>query len=66
MSKILIVIGVIAIILGVLWPLIMKLGLGHLPGDIVVRRKNVTVYFPIVTSIVISVLVTGLLWLFRK
>jgi hypothetical protein len=48
--------------------LLVMLGLpfGRLPGDVVVRRGNFTFYFPIVTSILVSVLVTVLLMLFRR
>ena len=66
MSKTLITIGVLFIIAGLLWPYIQKVGLGRLPGDIVVENENSRFYFPIVTSIVISVILTLLFWLFRK
>ena len=66
MSKTLITIGILFIVVGLLWPFIQKLGLGRLPGDIVVENENSRFYFPIVTSIVISVVLTLLFWLFRK
>jgi hypothetical protein len=66
MSRTLIIIGAIFILVGLLWPWLQKLGLGRLPGDIAVEKENVSFYFPIVTSIVISVLLTLLFWLFRK
>jgi uncharacterized membrane protein len=65
-SRLLIVIGVALVILGLAWPLIEKLGLGRLPGDIVYEKDNVRFYFPIVTSIIISLIVTLIFWLFRK
>lgn len=64
--RIFIVVGVVLIVLGLLWPWLEKLGFGHLPGDIAVQRDNFSFYFPIVTSIVISLVVTILLWLFRR
>lgn len=66
MSRTLIIIGLIILALGLLWPLIQKLGLGRLPGDIAVEKENFRFYFPIMTSIVISVVLSVLFWLFRK
>ena len=51
---------------GLLWPFLNRLGLGRLPGDIAVERGNFRFYFPIVTSLVISVALTLLFWLFRR
>jgi hypothetical protein len=65
-SRLLILIGVILVVVGLLWPLIVKLGLGRLPGDIAVERDGFRFYFPITTSIVISVVVSLLLWLFFR
>ncbi len=66
MSRTLILIGAVLVLLGLLWPWIQKLGLGRLPGDIVVERENVRFYFPIVTSIIVSIVLTLLFWLFRR
>ena len=66
MSKWLITIGIILIALGVLWPLVSKLGLGSLPGDIKIERKGFTFYFPLTSGIIVSLLVTLLLWIFRR
>jgi hypothetical protein len=66
MSKTLITIGIIIVILGLLWPWISKLGLGKLPGDIVIERESGRFYFPITTSIIISLILSVLFWLFRK
>jgi hypothetical protein len=55
-----IIIGVMLIIVGLMWPFIQKLGLGHLPGDIVVKRENFTFYFPLTTSIIFSLVLTGI------
>lgn len=66
MSKTLITIGIVLVVLGLLWPWIQKLNLGRLPGDIVVQKENFSFYFPIVTSIVISIILTLIFWLFRK
>lgn len=66
MSRVLIVVGIILIIIGVAWPLLQKLGLGRLPGDISIERDGFRFYFPITTSIIISLLLTFIFWLFRK
>lgn len=66
MRRILIIIGIVLVILGILWPWLQKAGLGRLPGDIALERDNFRFYFPITTSIIISIVITLLFWLFRK
>lgn len=66
MRRILIIIGIVLVILGILWPWLQKTGLGRLPGDIALERDNFRFYFPITTSIIISIVITLLFWLFRK
>jgi hypothetical protein len=66
MQRFLIVLGVVLIAVGVLWPLIQRLGLGRLPGDIVIERPGFTFHFPIVTSIVVSVVLSLLLWFLSR
>jgi len=66
MSRTLITIGVIIILVGVLWPWLQKIGLGRLPGDILVERGNTRFYFPLTTSIIVSIVISLLVWLFRK
>ena len=65
-QRILISLGVGLIVIGLLWPYLSKLGLGKLPGDIVIRRDNFNFYFPITTCILISVVLTGVFWLAGK
>jgi uncharacterized membrane protein len=65
-SRLLVTIGIILVVVGLAWPWIQKLGLGRLPGDIVYEKDNVRFYFPIVTSIIISLVLTLIFWLFRK
>ena len=66
-GKFLIVAGVILVIVGVLFVFSGKIPwLGRLPGDIVIQRKNFTFYFPVVTSIVLSLLLTLILWLINR
>jgi len=66
MQRFLIALGVILIVGGLLWPWIAKLGLGRLPGDIRFERDDFRFYFPITTGLIISALVTLILWIFRK
>lgn len=65
-ARMMIFFGVALVALGLLWMLGDKLGLGRLPGDLVVKRKNFTFYFPLVSSIVVSLVLTLLLNAFRK
>ena len=58
--------GLILLVAGLMWPFIARLGLGHLPGDIVFKRGHTTFYFPIVTSIVLSIVLSAVLWLFGR
>ena len=62
----LILIGAILIAIGVAWPWLSKLGLGRLPGDIYVEREGFSFYFPITTGIVVSIVITLVLWLLRR
>ncbi len=66
MAKFLIFAGFVMIGLGVLWMIGERFGLGRLPGDIVVERGNFRFYFPLATSIVLSVVISLLLWLFNR
>jgi hypothetical protein len=66
MARWLIILGVVLIMAGVLWPWLAKVGLGRLPADIVIERENVRLYVPITTSIVISVVLSLILWLLNR
>jgi Protein of unknown function (DUF2905) len=59
LSRFLILMGIVLVLVGVLWPWLTRLGLGQLPGDIVVHRGNFHFYFPVVTSIVVSIVLSG-------
>lgn len=63
-QKTIIIIGATILLIGFLWPWISKLGLGRLPGDIVIRREGFTFHFPVVTMILVSVIATALWRLF--
>ena len=65
MQKFLIILGVVILAVGLLWPWLGKLGLGRLPGDIYYEGENVRIYLPIVTCLIISAIVTLLFRFFR-
>jgi len=62
----LIIIGAGLIVLGLLWPLIRRIGLGRLPGDIAIHRPGFTFYFPITTCVILSIVFSVIVWLFRR
>jgi hypothetical protein len=62
MARYLIILGLILVAAGLLWPLIQKLGLGRLPGDIRIERESFTLYLPLGTSLLVSVVVSLILW----
>ena len=64
--SLLIVFGAVLILAGLLWPWLQRIGLGRLPGDIVVERESFRLYIPIGTSILVSAAVTLILWLIRR
>ena len=64
-QKTLIIIGVLFILVGLLYPFLKDIGLGRLPGDIVIKKENSSFYFPIVTCIVVSVVVSLILIFLR-
>jgi len=66
MARFLITFGIILVVAGLLWPVIAKLGLGRLPGDIVIERENFRLYIPLGTSIMVSLVLTAVLWLFNR
>ena len=66
MRQWLIAIGVVLVAIGLLWPWLTKLGLGRLPGDIVVERENFSFYFPLVTCVIVSIVLSFILWLLNR
>ncbi|QJQ95391.1 MULTISPECIES: DUF2905 domain-containing protein [Halomonadaceae] len=63
MSRTLIIIGLIIVAIGILWPWLSKLPFGQLPGDIAIRREGFSLFFPITTMILISVVLSLIMWL---
>jgi len=66
MQCLLIVLGIVLLLLGLLWPWLGKLPLGRLPGDIVVEREGFSFYFPITTLVLMSGALNLVLWLLRR
>ena len=66
MARWLVIFGILCIVLGLAWPSIEKLGLGRLPGDVHIERDGFHFYFPIITCLIISAVVSLLLWLLRR
>lgn len=66
MQRLLIALGVLVLAAGLLWPWLSKLPLGRLPGDIIIDRPGFKFFFPLTTMIIISLVVSLLLWLFRR
>lgn len=62
----LVILGFALLVLGLAWPWIEKLGLGRLPGDIRIERDGFALYFPITTSIIVSLALSLLVWLLRR
>jgi Protein of unknown function (DUF2905) len=65
-QRLLISVGLLLIVGGVLWPLLSKLPFGRLPGDLVIDRPGFKMFAPFTTMIIVSLLISLLLWLWRK
>jgi hypothetical protein len=66
MARFLVILGVVIVLIGLGWPFLSKLGLGRLPGDIVVERGNFRFYFPIATSVILSIVLSLILAFFHR
>lgn len=66
MQKMLIILGIVVLAVGLFWPWLGKLPLGRLPGDIIIDRPQLKVYIPITTMILVSLVVSFILWLLKK
>lgn len=66
MQKAFIIGGALLMIIGILWPWLAKLPIGRLPGDIIISKPGLKVYIPITTMVLISVIVSVILWLMKK
>jgi len=66
MARFLILLGLAILAVGLLWPVLSRLGLGRLAGDVVIQRDNSTFYFPLATCLLVSVLLSAIFWLFGR
>jgi hypothetical protein len=66
MQKMLVVIGCLIVIIGLLWPHLDKIPLGRLPGDIIINKPHLKIYIPITTAILVSAVISIIMWLLRK
>ena len=66
MARFLIVLGLAILLMGLLWPYLSKLGLGRLPADIVIERENVTLYIPLATCLMLSLVLSLILWVANR
>lgn len=66
MAKRLIILGIVLILTGLAWPWLSRLGIGHLPGDIHIKRGGFDFYLPLTSSILISLVLSLIFWILRK
>ena len=65
-GRFLILLGLVLIAVGLLWPWLQRVGLGRLPGDIIIERENFRLYLPLGTSVAISLILTVVLWFLNR
>ena len=65
MQKLLIILGLVLLAIGIAWPWLSSTPLGRLPGDIIIQRDNFTFYFPVTSMIIVSVVISVIIWFFR-
>ena len=65
-QKTLIIIGILFLLIGLLFPFLRDIGLGRLPGDIVIKKEKSSFYFPIVTCILVSIVISLILMFLKK
>jgi hypothetical protein len=66
MRRLFVVLGLVLVLIGLAWPWLAKLPIGRLPGDIVIDRPGLKVFLPLTTMLIVSLMVSLLLWLFRR
>jgi hypothetical protein len=62
----LIALGILILLAGLLWPVLIKLPFGKLPGDIIIDKPNFKIYIPITTMLLISIFLSIIFWIFKK
>lgn len=66
MQRLLIVLGLILVAAGLFWPWLARLPLGRLPGDFHIEREGFGFYFPLTTGLIVSIVISLILWIFRR
>lgn len=66
MQRTVIIIGLVVLVAGLLWPWISRIPLGRLPGDLIMERSSFRIYFPLTTMILVSVVISLILWVLRR
>ena len=66
MARFLIMLGLAILVAGLLWPFLSRIGLGRLPGDIVIERENMTFYFPLMTCLLVSIILSLVFWVVNR
>jgi len=66
MTRFLVALGLVLVVLGLAWPYLRRLGLGRLPGDIVIKTDHTSFYFPIVTCLIVSAVLSLIFWLMSR
>jgi len=66
LQRVLVVLGLLLVLVGLFWPWLSRLPFGRLPGDLIIERDNFTFYFPLMTCLVVSVVLTLIVWFLRK
>jgi Protein of unknown function (DUF2905) len=65
-QRFLVGLGLVILVVGIAWPIFSRIGLGRPPGDILVQRGGATFYFPLVTCIIVSIVLSAIFWLFSR
>ena len=66
MQRLLIIVGSLTVAVGVLWPWLSRLPFGRLPGDFHVEREGFSFHFPLTAGLIVSIVISLILWLFRR
>jgi hypothetical protein len=66
MQRFIVVFGLTLFLVGLAWPLVTRIGLGRLPGDIVIELGSLKLYLPVATSVLLSLIMSALLWLLAR
>jgi hypothetical protein len=65
-ARFLITLGVVSLAAGLLWPYLSRIGLGRLPGDFVIERESMTFYFPLMTCLLLSAVLSLVFWVLNR